>query len=103
VGRAIQAVGQSQNVVAREMAEAIARFRAADQRVRRYEERIMPKAAEGVRLIQQGFQTGQFDFLRLLQAQRSLVEADLGYVEALEARWNAAAEMAGQAQVEAFP
>jgi cobalt-zinc-cadmium efflux system outer membrane protein len=103
VGRAIQAASQLQNIVARDMAEAIARFRAADQRVRRYEERIMPKAADGVRLIQQGFQTGQFDFLRLLQAQRLLVEADLGYIEALESRWNAAAEIAGLAQVEEFP
>ena len=103
VGRAMQGVGQSQNNIARQMAESIARFRSAHQRVLRYEQRIMPKAAEGVRLIQQGFQAQQFDFQRLLQAQRSLVEADLGYVEALEARWNAAAELAGLAQLEAFP
>jgi cobalt-zinc-cadmium efflux system outer membrane protein len=103
VGRAMQAATQTQNVVAHDMAEAIARFRVADQRVKRYQERIMPRAQEGVRLIQQGFETGQFDFLRLLQAQRLLVEADLGYIEALESRWNAAAELAGLAQMEVFP
>jgi cobalt-zinc-cadmium efflux system outer membrane protein len=99
----MQAISQSQNDVARQMAEAITRFRAADQQVLRYEQRILPKASEGIRVIQLGFEAGQFDFQRLLQAQRLLVEADLGYVQALEARWNAAAELAGLAQVEAFP
>jgi outer membrane protein, heavy metal efflux system len=103
VGRAIHAASQSQNTVAHDMAAATARFRSADQRVKRYQERITPRAAEGVRLIQLGFQAGQFDFQRLLQAQRLLVESDLGYLEALEARWNAAAELAGLAQLEQFP
>jgi cobalt-zinc-cadmium efflux system outer membrane protein len=103
ISRAVQAVDQQQNEVARRMFDAVSRFRVADQQVARYEKRIIPQAREGVRLIQLGFETGQFDFQRLLQAQRSLVEADLNYVGALEARWKAAAELAGLAQVEAFP
>jgi cobalt-zinc-cadmium efflux system outer membrane protein len=103
VGRAFAAVEQQQNTLAQQMADAIARFRVADQQVARYEKQIIPKAREGVRIIQLGFDRGQFDFQRLLQAQRSLVEADLSYVAALEARWQAAAELAGLAQVEVFP
>jgi outer membrane protein, heavy metal efflux system len=103
VSRAVEGVRQSQNEVARQMADAIARFRAAKQQAARYEKRIMPKASEGVRLIQQGFETGEFDFQRLLQAQRSLVEADLGNLGALTEQWNAAADLAGLAQVEVFP
>src|SRR5688500_10673582 len=103
VNRAVQQVDQQENEVARQMFAAVARFRVADQQVARYEQRIIPRAREGVRLIQLGFETGQFDFQRLLQAQRSLVEADLSYVAALESRWKAAAELAGLAQVEAFP
>lgn len=103
IGRAMESVRQSQNDVARQMADAITRFRVAQQQVARYEKRIIPKARDGVRLIQQGFDTGQFDFQRLLQAQRSLVEADLGYIGALIEQWNAAAELAGLAQVEIFP
>lgn len=103
VGRASAGVGQAQNEVARQMAEAVSRFRAAHEQARRYEERILPRATEGVRLIQQGFDSGEFDLQRLLQAQRSLVEADLGFVGALEERWNAAAELAGLAQIEVFP
>ena len=103
VGRAMHGVRQSQHDVAQQMADGVARYRAAHQQVLRYEQRIMPKASEGVRIIQQGFDTGQFDFQRLLQAQRSLVEADLGYVSSLAERWNAAAELAGLAQLDAFP
>ena len=103
IGRAMESVRQSQNDIARQMADAISQFRMAQQQVTRYEKRIIPKARDGVRLIQQGFDTGQFDFQRLLQAQRSLVEADLGYVGALTEQWNAAAELAGLAQLEVFP
>ena len=54
-------------------------------------------------MIQEGFAQGQLDIMRLLQAQRALVESNLGFIDALEARWNAAAEMAGIAQLESFP
>lgn len=92
-----------QNSLARQMADAGGRYRVADQQSRRYEEKIVPKAREGVKIIQEGFAQGQFDFLRLLQAQRILVESNLGYIDALEARWDTAAEMAGLAQLEEFP
>ena len=85
------------------MADAAGRYRIADQQVRRYELKIIPKAREGVKIMQEGFAQGQFDFLRLLQTQRALVDSNLGYIEALEARWAAAAELAGLAQIEAFP
>lgn len=103
IGRAANAAEQWRNEVAREMADAIARFRAARQQVTRFEERIIPKSEKSVEIIQTGFETGEFDFQRLLQAQRSYVEAELGYIQSLEAQWNAAAELARIAQVEVFP
>jgi outer membrane protein, heavy metal efflux system len=103
VGKAQATVEQVQNQIARQMADATGRYRIADQQAKRYVDRIIPKAREGVKLIQEGFTQGQFDFLRLLQTQRALVEANLGYIDALEMRWNAAAELAGLAQIEAFP
>lgn len=92
-----------QNDIARRMAEAGGRYRAADQQARRFELKIVPKAREGVKMIQEGFAQGQLDIMRLLQAQRALVESNLGFIDALEARWNAAAEMAGIAQLDTFP
>jgi len=103
VSRATENIAVVQNTIARQMADGRGRYRAADQLVVRYEEKIIPVAKEGVQVIQQAFDQGQFDFLRLLQAQRALVEAQLGYINALENRWMAAAELAGLAQVEAFP
>lgn len=92
-----------QNTIARQMAELGGRYRVYDRQAHRFEEKIVPKAREGVKIIQEGFAQGQFDFLRLLQAQRALVESNLGLIDALEARWAAAAEMAGIVQLEEFP
>lgn len=103
VTKASANVATVRNGIAKQMAAARGRYRAADQLVVRYEEKIIPLAQESVKLIQKAFDQGQFDFLRLLQAQRALVESQLGYIDALETRWTTAAELAGLAQVEAFP
>lgn len=103
VHRAADTVEQVQNDLAKQVAEAAGRFRQADQLVKRYQDRILPKAQESVRLVQTGLQAGEGNLLRLLTSQRSLVEAELAYLSALEARWFAAADLAGVAQVEAFP
>ncbi len=76
---------------------------AAGERAKIYQEKILPKAQEVFRVNRSLFEQGQTDFLRLLQAQRTLIEEDLGYIEAQEARWTAAAEIAGLLQVEQFP
>ncbi len=103
IQRATANVGQTQNQIARRMAEWTGRYQIADQQVRRFEERIIPKAREGVTITQEAFANGNFDSFRLLQSQRGLLESNLGYISALEARWLAAAELAGLAQLEAFP
>jgi cobalt-zinc-cadmium efflux system outer membrane protein len=92
-----------QNTISKQMADAGGRYRISDQQAQRFERKIVPKAREGVKIIQEGFSQGQFDFLRLLQAQRILVESNLGFIDALETRWGAAADMAGLAQIEEFP
>lgn len=58
---------------------------------------------EVFRVNQSLFERGQTDFLQLLQAQRTLIEADLGYLEAEEARWTSAAIISGLLQQERFP
>lgn len=103
VTKASANVSTIRNTIAKQMADARGRYRAADQLVVRYEEKIIPLARESVKVIQEAFDQGQFDFLRLLQAQRALIESQLGYISALETRWMTAAELAGLAQVEAFP
>jgi outer membrane protein, heavy metal efflux system len=86
-----------------EAAAALANYRAAGQLVDRYEQQMQPKARETLRLSQQLYEQGQIDFLRLLQAQKTLLEVELARVAAQEERWLAAVTIAGLLQQVAFP
>jgi outer membrane protein TolC len=54
-------------------------------------------------MTRQTYVIGQESYLRLLQAQRQLMEVSLDYVNAQEQRWTAAAAVAGLLQAEQFP
>jgi cobalt-zinc-cadmium efflux system outer membrane protein len=86
----------------RQLAAATGRFEAAQQQVTKFEKSILPKANESVRLTQQAFEQGQFDLMRVLQSQRVLIESELNYLTAQEARWTSAAEISGLLQQESF-
>jgi cobalt-zinc-cadmium efflux system outer membrane protein len=103
VGKAMAGFSVTQNELTKDLAGALARYRAAQQLVDRYEQRILPAAEEARKIIEAGYDQGEFDFLRVLQAQRTLVETNLGYVKAQEDRWSAAAEVANLLQLEQFP
>lgn len=103
VGTATAQLGRVRNELSNQTAAALGRYLSAQQSVDRYEQQILPKAQETQRLTQQLYGEGQLDFLRLLQAQRTLIEANLGYINSQEARWAAAAEVAGLLQSERFP
>jgi len=92
-----------QNDLMRQLAEALGQYRAAQQAVESYEKGILPDAQETLALVQKGWAAGQFDFLRILQTQRSLFEANLEYITALQERLTAAATIAGLLQLDEFP
>lgn len=98
-----EAIQATYNRLSSELAASLGRLEAADQQVRRFETSILPKATESLAITQKAYQGGQIGILTLLQAQRSNAEAELGFVSALEAKWTAAAELAGLLQWEAFP
>lgn len=103
VVRASHAARQTELDLTRQLAAATGRFDVARQQVERYEKSILPKANESVRLMQRAFEQGQFDLMRVLQSQRALIESELNYLTAQEARWNAAAEISGLLQEDEFP
>ena len=103
VARANANLSVVENSLSQILAEMIGRYQAAQQLVDRYEQRILPEAQEARTIIQKGFDQGEFDFLRLLQAQRSLMESNVGYIKAQESRWEAAADIANVLQLEQFP
>jgi cobalt-zinc-cadmium efflux system outer membrane protein len=100
---ALAHVGSVENELANDAAAAIGRFLSSQQQVDRYEEQMLPKAREVLRLVQQQYAIGEAEFLRLLQAQRQRMEVELDYVNAQETRWIAAAEVAGLLQADQFP
>jgi outer membrane protein, heavy metal efflux system len=92
-----------QNQLLGQLADALARYRSAEITVETYEKGILPDARRTLDLVQRGYQAQQFDFLRTLQTQRSVVEANLDYISALQERLTAAATIAGLLQLRQFP
>jgi cobalt-zinc-cadmium efflux system outer membrane protein len=92
-----------QQDLTRQLAAAITRHRVAERTVKNYEEGILPDAMRTLELVQKAYERGQFEISRLLQTQRTVFEANIDYVSALENRLNAAAEIAGLLQMEEFP
>jgi len=103
VARAGAALRRTENELSQRTAEALATYLPAVERTIVYRDKILPKAQEVFRVNQSLYEQGQTDFLRLLQAQRTLIEADLGYLEAQEERWTSAAVISGLLQQEQFP
>ncbi len=68
-----------QQQLQREWAIARIRYRTAAEQVANYRERILPKAREALRLVQTGFEQGKFNFIDLVDTQRTTAEARLAY------------------------
>lgn len=68
-----------QQQLQREWANALNRYRTAAEQVASYRERILPKAVEALRLVQTGFEQGKFNFIDLVDTQRTTAEARLAY------------------------
>ena len=99
----LEALGVLQNDLLHRGADALSRYRAARRVVEQYRTQILPQTAEILKLTQAGLKGGVFDFPRYLQAQRAVVETNSSYIDALEALWTSAAEVAGLLQKEHFP
>ena len=63
----------------REWAGALKRYRTAASQVASYRERILPKSAEALQLVQIGFEQGKFGFIDLVDTQRTTAEVRLAY------------------------
>lgn len=95
LGQAGQEVSRVENALIARLATAYGDYTAARQRAERYRDGIRPVAQRSFQLSLEAFKGGQFDYLRVLQAQRTLAEADLEYNRALGDTWHAASAIAG--------
>ncbi|MCI0357557.1 MAG: TolC family protein, partial [Planctomycetaceae bacterium] len=103
VGQSEANIRRVQVELAGQAAEAVGRYRTAVALTAKYQNEILPKSRESLEITQRLYREGQIDFLRLLQAQKTLNEVNLGYIEAHAARWDAAAELGNLLQLEQFP
>jgi cobalt-zinc-cadmium efflux system outer membrane protein len=95
LGEAVATVGQTQNHLVNRIAGSFGAYTAARRRAERYKADIVPKTRETYDLALKAYRGGQFEYLRVLQAQRAVAEANLEYLRSLGEMWRAASEVAG--------
>ena len=96
-------LGVLQNALLGRVEDALGRYRAARQSEERIRTSILPTAQRAQQLAKNGYEQGVLDFATFLRAQRSLAQAALSYVDALQTVWTTAAEIANLYQTERFP
>ncbi|WP_197453976.1 TolC family protein [Caulifigura coniformis] len=77
------------------LARAAQEFDSARAAVRRYDEAILPKASESLRLSEQAYETGEFNFLQVLIARRTYFDTTLQAIDARRELAQAAATVDG--------
>ena len=84
------------------LATAFQRYRNARLQAESFQKQILPNARESLRLVRLGYEKGdpKYDYTGVLQAQQTLVQAQLSYVQALGELWRAVSEIAGLVQQE---
>lgn len=103
LGMAIQAVGQAENDLAARVATAFQAYSAARERAAVYQKELIPRAEESYKLSLAAFKGGQFEYLRVTQAERGAAEARLELNRSLGEAWKAAAELSGLLLEDAWP
>lgn len=94
---------QTRLALTEQATDALNRYRQANEQVRTYEVELLPRTKESLELTQQLYEKGQADFLDVLAVQRTLQEVNLNFIDALESRAAAAADLGGLLQMEQFP
>ncbi len=95
VGEAVQNVCQVENELVGRLAGAFRAYAAAKQRADHYRTAILPRARETYQLSMTAYQIGQSEYLKVLEAQRTVAQADLEYNRTLGEMWQSASEIAG--------
>lgn len=103
LGMAIQMVGQTENDLAARVAAAYQIYASARERAEVYRKELIPRADETYKMSLAAFKGGQFEYLRVIQAQRTVAEARLELNKSLGEAWRAAAELSGLLLEEYWP
>jgi cobalt-zinc-cadmium efflux system outer membrane protein len=91
------------NSLLNQAANLLSQYLAALAVARQFEADILPNTRESVRLAREGYAKGLTDFATFLAVQRTLIQANSDYVDALNNLWSNAVQLAGLVQLERFP
>jgi cobalt-zinc-cadmium efflux system outer membrane protein len=103
LGMAIQTVGQTENELAARVALAYQTYAAARERAEIYRKELVPRAEETYKLSLAAFKGGQFEYLRVIQAQRAVAEARLELNKSLGEAWRSAGELSALLLEDSWP
>jgi cobalt-zinc-cadmium efflux system outer membrane protein len=96
------AVRSAETRLARDVAEAFARYKAASRQVERLSSEVLPKLEEGLNLTLKAYQAGsaQVTFSDVLTAEQGLNSTRVTLAEARRTLWQAVADLQGLMQVD---
>ena len=86
----------------RHVADTFAKHRGVRMQATKYKNEIIPNTFKTLQLAKKGYRSGEYDFPRFLQVQRTFVEVNMDYIDLLENVWTSAAELSGLLQLESF-
>jgi outer membrane protein, heavy metal efflux system len=98
-----QEVGRVENELTDRTAAALRAYLSARREAEQYVRELLPRAEETYKLSVEAFRGGQFEYLRVIQAQRAVAEARLEYMRALGEAWKAAAELSALLMEDHWP
>ena len=78
------------------LAVAYRRYANARQQADRYSKRMVPRAKKSLRLVTDGYESGQIKYLPLLTAQQTYLQVNLSYLDSLQELRAAASMIDGQ-------
>ena len=80
--RASQDVRRTELAIEARLAEVIREYESSAAAVEQYHQEILPRAEETLKLAEDGYKAGEFDFLQVLIARRTFFDANLEFVVA---------------------
>ncbi|MBI2192697.1 MAG: TolC family protein [Planctomycetes bacterium] len=78
-----------------QLRQALQSYATAQQQASDYSVRIVPRARQALELVTKAYQSGAVSQLEVLEAQQTLAEAELEYVDVLGTLWEGMAEVEG--------
>ena len=83
----------ARNELLLQLDNAYSMYASTRELVRSFIDTIVPQAEESLKMSKQGYEHGEFDFLEVLDAQRTLVTANVSYLKALNGLFTSMTEI----------